>query len=132
MGPVITWSCRALASVVLAGAVLVGGAQVAMAVPEEHWRHGHFVRVGVPVYAEPVDGWACYFAVGCRESSDREPDDPPPIWHSTDTRASLDVECYLGRYYKIHEVGGERRDGWALDDDISTDDRLKPCRAGDF
>lgn len=127
-----TWVGRVLSLVALAGGMLASAAGVAVAVPEPQWQHGEFVRASVPVYAEPVDGWACHLGGPCRESDEREPDDPPPIWHSPDYYVSLDVECYLGRYYKIHEVSGERRDGWALDNDIDTSDRVKPCHAGDF
>jgi hypothetical protein len=127
-----TWVGRVLVPAGLIGGMLAGATGVAIAVPEPQWRHGHFVRAGVPVYAEPVDGWTCHLGGPCRDTDEREPDDPPPIWHSTSSRQSLDVECYLGRYYKIHEAAGERREGWALDSNINTDDRVKPCHAGDF
>jgi hypothetical protein len=99
--------------------------------PEPQWQHGEFVQAGAPVYAEPVDGWVCHLGGPCRDSDEREPDDPEPIWHSTRAFQPVDVECYLGRY-KIHETDGERREGWALDNDIDTNDRVKPCRATDF
>jgi hypothetical protein len=46
----------------------------------------------------------------CRDSEEREPDDPGPAWYSDKGGAAVKIECVLGRYYKIHQ--GER-EGWA-------------------
>ena len=127
-----TWVCRVFMPVLLIGGITAGTAGNAVAVPEPQWQGGQFVRAAAPVYAEPVDGWVCHLGGPCRDSDEREPDDPEPIWHSTRAFQPVDVECYLGRYYKIHETDGERREGWALDNDIDTNDRVKPCRATDF
>ena len=128
-----TWVGRVLVPVLFTVATLVGTAGVAEAIPEWQWQRGEFARAGAPVYPEPVDGWICHLGGPCRESDEREPDDPDPIWYSTHVYQVVDVECYLGRYYKIHEMDGERREGWVLDSEIYTNnDRVKPCRATDF
>jgi hypothetical protein len=124
-----TWVCRVLWLVALTGGMLASAAGAAVAVPEPQLQHGAGWRAGLRRACRRM---GCHFGGPCRESAEREPDDPPPIWHSPDYYVSLDVECYLGRYYKIHEVSCERREGRALADDIDTNDRVKPCHAGDF
>jgi hypothetical protein len=38
-----------------------------------------------------------------------------------------------GRYYnKAHATTGERHEGWTLDTDLDTNDRVEPCRAAYF
>ncbi|WP_142065320.1 hypothetical protein [Pseudonocardia kunmingensis] len=110
----------------LVTAMLVS-AGAAHAVPWYMWRDGVVSEDEAPVYAESVDGWACHIGLGCR-SAERTPDDPPPIW-TAQRGDPVQVECYLGEYYKIHADRGE---GWILISYVADVNKPVGCYAGDF
>lgn len=123
------WVLLRVVIVGLVVAALLGATgSVALAVPEQRWRGGEFLAAGVPVYARSVDGWACHVFGVCRDEH-RQPGDPQPDWYSQRRWENVEVECYLGHYFKIHQPD---REGWVLRSTIRTYSRIDPCTGFDF
>jgi hypothetical protein len=96
-----SWAWRTGVALGLVTGLMSAAVGTAAAAPDYLWRDGHFRNAGTPVYPEAPDGWQCHVLGSCRDSEEREPDDPAPVWYSEKGGAAVRIECVLGRYYKI-------------------------------
>lgn len=115
----------------LTGALLVGMTGTAQAAPESWHVMGNFVRGNVPIYADSVDGWSCWYDRHACASGTREPGDPAPVFHSPldDPDAHVQVDCHLGASYKVwfYGYGAEVRSGWVRMSDVRTPRAVVRC-----
>jgi hypothetical protein len=120
----------------LTGALLVGMAGTAQAAPESWHVMSKFMRGNVPVYAESVDGWSCWYDRTACASGTRGPGDPAPVFRSPidDPRANVQVDCGLGAYYKVwfYGYGAEVRSGWVRMSDVRTPSAPTRCWPSDL
>lgn len=129
-----SWRKRLLgvvAALGLTSMLLMGAAGTAQAAPGTWNVMSKFVRGNVPIYAESVDGWSCWYDRTACASDTRGPGDPDPVFHSPidDPHANVQVDCHLGAYYKVwfYGYGAEVRSGYVRMSDVRTPRATARC-----